>query len=140
MKQNPNTIYLACGDGHKENVEKLMLKYNIDLKRVVFTGQVNPHMYGWVIDVWPDSFPLGNGQSKDEFIAKKRPVIFHSKRNISNDKNSNLFVGNTDNEYIILVNKLVNNEKYKNKIRFLEYKLWFKNKKTNFIDILKGAI
>ncbi len=109
MKQNPNTIYLACGKGNQENVEKLMLKYDIDLKRVVFTGQVNPHIFGWVIDIWPDSFPLGEGQSKDEFIAKKRPAIFHIKRKISKDKKNNISVANNNKEYINIISKLINN-------------------------------
>jgi hypothetical protein len=114
-----------------------MSKYDIDLKRVVFTGQVNPHMYGWVIDVWPDSFPLGNGQSKDEFIAKKKPVIQHIKRHVVKTKENKEFVAENDEEYIFIVNSLVMNLERRKKIGNLEYKLWYKNKKLNFIDILK---
>jgi hypothetical protein len=79
MKQNPNTIYLACGNGNKENVEKLMLKCGIDLKRVVFTGQVNPHIYGWVIDVWCETFPLRQGNSRNEFEAKGGAIVGYKK-------------------------------------------------------------
>ena len=138
MKQNPNTIYLACGNGNKENVEKLMLKCGIDLKRVVFTGQVNSHIYGWVIDVWPDSFPLGQGQSKDEFIAKKKPVIFHIKRAIKRDNINKVFVAKDDNEYIEFVSKLIKNKEKRKEIAQLEYKLWFKNSDIkSFLKVLE---
>ena len=75
MKQNPNTVYLVCGKGNKEKVEKLMEKVGIDLKRVVFTGQVNPHMFGWIIDVYLDTFPLYGGNAVEEIRAKKKCII-----------------------------------------------------------------
>jgi len=138
MKQNPNTIYLACGNGNKENVEKLMLKCGIDLKRVVFTGQVNPHIYGWVIDVWPDSFPLGQGQSKDEFIAKNRPVIFHIKRGVKRNNNNKVFIAKDDSEYIEFVSKLIKNKEKREEIAQLEHKLWFKNSDIkSFMKVLE---
>jgi hypothetical protein len=114
-----------------------MLKYDIDLKRVIFTGHVNPHMYGWVIDVWPDSFPLGNGQSKDEFIAKKRPVIFHSKRKIKRTEENKEFVAENNEEYIYIVNSLIESFEKRKKIANREYELWYKYKKSNFLSLLK---
>ena len=141
MKQNPNTIYLACGNGNKENVEKLMLKCGIDLKRVVFTGQVNPHIYGWVIDVWPDSFPLRQGQSKNEFIAKGRLVIFHKKyinKTIEKwyDKCKLKPFANNTNEYIELINNIIKNSELKELLIKCNKKI-FKNEKTNFMEVIK---
>ena len=75
MKENKNTIYLACGDGNEENIKKLLKKYEIEENRFIFTGQINPHIYGWVIDVWLDSFPLIGGHSVEEFKAKGGVVI-----------------------------------------------------------------
>jgi len=70
MKQNPNTVYLACGDGNVESIKNKLKKYDIPPSRFVFTGLVNPHIFGWVIDVWLDSFPLWQGQSAEEFRMK----------------------------------------------------------------------
>ena len=79
MEQNPNTIYLACGDGNIESIKKKIKKYEIDEKRFIFTGHINQHVYGWVIDVWPDTFPLPQGNSKNEFQSKNGCVILYKK-------------------------------------------------------------
>ena len=76
MKKNQNTIYLACGSGNNEGIKEKIKKYGIPEGRFIFTGFVNKHVYGWVIDVWPDSFPLRQGQSKNEYIAKGGVVVF----------------------------------------------------------------
>lgn len=75
MKQNPNTIYLACGEGNQESIKEKLKKYDIDEKRFIFTGQINPHVYGWVIDVWPETFPLYQGVSQEEFISKNNGIV-----------------------------------------------------------------
>ena len=115
MKQNPNTIYLACGDGNQVTIKEKLKKYNIDEDRFLFLGQVKSHIYGWVIDVWPDSFPLGQGQSKDEFIAKNRPVIFHIKRGLKRNNNNKVFIAKDDSEYIEFASKLIKNKEKERK-------------------------
>jgi len=85
MKQNPNTVYLACGTGNKEKVENLMEKVGIDLKRVVFTGQVNPHMFGWIIDVWINTYPLVQGVSQEEYHEKGNGIVIQSELIIKNN-------------------------------------------------------
>jgi hypothetical protein len=139
MKQNPNTIYLACGEGNREEIIEKIKKHGGDEKRFIFTGQVNPHQFGWVIDVWPDSFPLGQGQSKDEFIAKKKPVIFHRKRDdIKRDEINKVFVAKDDNEYIEFINELIKNTEKRNEIAELEYKLWFEDIDIkSFVKVIK---
>jgi len=77
MKENPNTIYLACGDGNIESIKQKISKYGIDEKRFIFTGHINPHVYGWVIDIWLNTFPLVGGQAVDEFRAKENGIIIH---------------------------------------------------------------
>ena len=78
MKQNPNTVYLACGSGNQKKVEKLMQKVGIDLKRVVFTGQVDSHMFGWIIDVWINTYPLPQGISQEEYHEKGHGIVIQS--------------------------------------------------------------
>ncbi len=139
LKQNPNTIYLACGSGNQKKVEELMQKVDINLKRVVFTGQVDPHVFGWVIDIWPDSFPEGQGQSKDEFIAKKKPVVLHVKRGMKKDLNDKIqYVAKNNEEYINIVNNLIQNPNKREEMAEFEHNLWYgNNNKINFIDIIK---
>ena len=75
MQENPNTIYLACGMGNIDNIKEKLKKYNIDEKRFLFLGQVNAHIYGWVIDVYLDTFPLYGGNAVEEIRAKKAPIV-----------------------------------------------------------------
>jgi hypothetical protein len=79
MKENPNTVYLACGGGDKQSIIEKLKKYKIDEKRFIFTGLVNPHQFGWVIDVWSETFPLRQGNSRNEFEAKGGAIIGYKK-------------------------------------------------------------
>jgi hypothetical protein len=76
MKENPNTIYLACGVGNEKQIKELLKKCEIDEERFLFLGQVNPHIYGYVIEVWINTFPAVQGQSQIEYHAKGSGVIF----------------------------------------------------------------
>jgi len=79
MKRNKNTIYLACGTGNKETIIKKLDKYGIDKKRFIFTGQINPHVYGRVIDLYLAPFE-NPGEALEEYRHKIRPyVALHSK-------------------------------------------------------------
>jgi len=148
MKQNPNTVYLACGTGNKEKVEKLMEKVGIDLKRVVFTGQVNPHIFGWVIDVWLETFPLRQGQSRNEFEAKKGAIIGHKKyyaqKAIENIeklvKEINIIspLADSKKEYIEKASQIIKNQDLRKEIGNLYYKLNNSYRKpTNFLEVIK---
>ena len=85
MKENPNTIYLACGDGNIENIKKLMKKIGINLDKVIFPGMVNPHIFGWIIDVWINTYPLVQGFSQEEYHAKGHGVVVQGEFFIKND-------------------------------------------------------
>ncbi len=74
MKTNPNTIYLACGDGDTTNIVSLLKKYSIE-KRFYFTGRIDAHLYGYIIDLWLTPFKLGGGEAFQEFIHKKKPFV-----------------------------------------------------------------
>ncbi len=143
MKENPNTIYLACGDGNKKSIEEKLKRYGIDRNRFVFTGQVNPHVFGWVIDVWPDSFPLRQGQSKNEYIAKGGSIIFMDK--YLNDTIRNWYKGfeippiaKDEKEYIEFVNRLINDKDYKNKLREWNKDI-FRDQKNNFLKVINNG-
>jgi hypothetical protein len=80
MKKNPNTIYLACGSGEQESIKQKLKKYNISENRFIFTGEINPHTYGWVIDFYLAPIDASAGQALDEYRKKiKSYVCIHSK-------------------------------------------------------------
>ena len=74
LLDNPQTIYLACGSGGQNNIKKLLKKYDIE-NRFYFTGQIDAHIYGNVIDIFLDTFPHGHGESKSEFQGKGKPAL-----------------------------------------------------------------
>ncbi|MEO1923261.1 MAG: hypothetical protein ABGX25_01935, partial [Nautiliaceae bacterium] len=109
MKKYKNTIYLACGDGCI-HVKDLVLKYGGEevLSRWIFPGQVNPHIYGWVIDIWPDTFPLRQGKSLGEFLAKGKCFVRIHKEFVQ--KQGKNLVLNNELKYIL--KHLSNEEKH----------------------------
>ncbi|MBN1839391.1 MAG: hypothetical protein JW802_05040 [Campylobacterales bacterium] len=70
MRSNPNTIYLACGTGNEESLKQKIVKYAIPQDRFFFEGFVNPHVYGYVIDIYLNTFPEPSGESVNEFASK----------------------------------------------------------------------
>jgi hypothetical protein len=143
MKQNPNTVYLACGTGNQDKIREKLKKYGIDEKRFIFTGQVNPHVFGWVIDVWPDSFPLRQGQSKNEYIAKGGVVVFMDK--YLNDTIRNWYKGNdisvcakNINDYVELVSLYINDLEAREKVSKFN-KMIFQSQTTNFLEVLNDT-
>ena len=89
MEQNPNTIYLACGAGDNKTIKNRLKKYGIDEKRFIFTGFVNAHVYGWVIDLYLAPFPMDPGQALDEYRQKNRSyVAMHNQKWFENFKKS----------------------------------------------------
>jgi len=70
LKQNPDTIYLACGMGNEESIKEKLVKYNAPLDRFFFEGFVNAHVYGYVIDIYLNTFPEPSGEALGEFYSK----------------------------------------------------------------------
>ncbi|XPV68860.1 MAG: hypothetical protein ACNI25_16365 [Halarcobacter sp.] len=68
LKQNPNTIYLACGDGDKSNIITFIKKNDLE-DRFYFPGFVNSKIYGRVIDIYLNTFPDPGGESVNEFVS-----------------------------------------------------------------------
>lgn len=75
MKELPNTIYLACGSGNTEEIKQklqsiLGSEYEDFMQRFYFCGYVNNVIFGHIIDFWLDSFPMEQGESRIEYVAK----------------------------------------------------------------------
>nr|WP_321266952.1 glycosyltransferase [uncultured Sulfurimonas sp.] len=74
MKKNPQTVYLACGSGEKENIKKKVEKLGI-ADRFFFTGYIDADVYNYVIDLWLEPFKISSGESLNEYMHKNRPYI-----------------------------------------------------------------
>jgi hypothetical protein len=72
MKQAPNTVYLACGSGNVDSVKQKAAELDMPMDRFLFEGQVDPHVYGYVIDVYINTFPEPSGQAAVEFQEKNK--------------------------------------------------------------------
>lgn len=70
MQECENTIYLACGTGNEDSVRAKAIESGIPMDRFFFEGYVDPHVYGYVIDVYLNTFPERSGEALNEFLAK----------------------------------------------------------------------
>lgn len=75
LEKFPQAIYLACGPGNDEQngfyQEILSVITEKGLQdRFHFTGMVDAHVYGKVIDFFLNSFPFGHGESLAEYQIK----------------------------------------------------------------------
>lgn len=80
LKNNDNAVFLACGAGNVDEIKAKISKIDSQmLHRFYFTGFVDSAVYGHIIDIWLDSFPMEQGESRIEFSAKDRPSLVLSK-------------------------------------------------------------
>lgn len=77
LKQNPNCIFIACGGGYQVLIKEKLLELGV-LERCYFTGSVNPHVYGNIINLFLVSFLHPGGESLQEYMYKERPFVFKS--------------------------------------------------------------
>lgn len=146
MKKNPHTIYLACGSGNEENIKKRIKKLGIE-DRFYFTGHIDPHIYGHLIDLYLDPFPFGSGASLTEYVCKGN--IFIKLYSFSEEeKNSKSFdtllkyiwVKDVEN-YIEAANKLINDDNLRESLKkpLLDlYKEFYKNNDQTFLKYLSS--
>lgn len=81
LKRCPDTVFIVCGGGQDkgseyfEYVQHFFLEQ--DLKnRVVFAGMVDPHLYGHVIDLLLNTFPVPHGEALMEYASKNRLYVY----------------------------------------------------------------
>ncbi|PAF47764.1 hypothetical protein BKH46_02695 [Helicobacter sp. 12S02634-8] len=80
MQDFPDSIFLACGVGNVYEIQQKISAINPAItERFFFPGYVDSSLYGHIIDFWPDSFPMEQGESKVEFNAKGGLILTLSK-------------------------------------------------------------
>lgn len=85
MQEYPDSVFLACGNGNIHQIKEKIASIDANiLERFYFPGYVNSAIYGHIIDFWPDSFPMEQGESKIEFNAKGGLIINLSKETQKN--------------------------------------------------------
>jgi hypothetical protein len=148
LNKYKNTIYIACGT-IESSIEEIKQKLDKKISnRVYFVGHINPHEFGHIIDIFMDSFPLKQGNSMWEFVAKNggKPIIsldeadaFKNILQESKYKNiDEIFVQNID-EYNKKLFKLVESKEYREEVGKNCYKfLTIKNSNVTkkFISLL----
>lgn len=73
LEQNLHWRFLACGLGNEGEVKQKISQINPQLlPRFFFSGYVDSAVYGHILDFWADSFPMEQGESRIEYVAKGR--------------------------------------------------------------------
>ncbi len=74
MRQNQNTIFVAAGSGNMDSIKTKVEKLGI-ADRFYMPGHVDAHLYGYVIDLFLNTFPLSQGESIAEYEAKAKVCL-----------------------------------------------------------------
>lgn len=98
LDQNPNTVYLACGVGNDETIKTKVTELGME-ERFIFIGWINPHIYGYVLDIYLNTFPEPSGESLNEYLSKSKYQFAVSFTGKLNKKNLNDYI-NSANDWI----------------------------------------
>jgi len=155
MKENPQTIFLACGEGDRNSIiQKIQSIDKEVLDRFFFTGHIDPHIYGHIIDIWPDTFPLPQGQSRHEAGIKGCALVIYSDIKIYSDRLPEEYTKGVKKHYIKyhegrlsspqlykdFLNETINNKNLRNFLSNYEIKfsqVYFEGDLSYFKTLLK---
>lgn len=123
MRQNENTIFLACGPGGRDVIQMKVKQLGL-ADRFFFEGFVDPHVYGYVVDLFLDTFPLHCGESLNEFCAKGRAFVSLQPEQVSPEERKNYpfcesSITFSNENYIEVADYLLKNEECRKKIASL---------------------
>ncbi len=156
LVKNPNVIYIAAGYGDTSSIKE---KISVEtLNRWYFPGSVNAHIYGHIIDIWPNTFPHPQGLSTLEIMAKGKSVLTmkndlhdfelqdkYNKQRTDKFKDYPLNVKNVD-EYKRTLNFLINNKEARDlmgkfNLEYIEKNYYDSSKSINrFYEILEEVV
>lgn len=126
MKQNPHTIFLACGSGEQENIRKKVDELGIG-DRFYFTGHIDSHVYGHVIDYFLASFHSG-GEALGEYAGKGKPYLLKVNKEVLSKHQLEMYESTilqygyaryfalSNEDFINVANKLINESVIRKKL------------------------
>ncbi|OHC79468.1 MAG: hypothetical protein A3G18_02700 [Rhodospirillales bacterium RIFCSPLOWO2_12_FULL_58_28] len=74
LNRAPQSVYIWTGTYKPHGVVRMMKEYGI-LDRCIFIGWANPRVCHGIIDVFLDTFPVGNGLSAGEAMSIGKPIV-----------------------------------------------------------------
>ncbi len=74
LQKNPDTIFIAAGSGSVESIRAKVDALGIG-ERCYFPGFVDARVYGEIIDLWCNTFPLTQGESFNEYKHLQKPFV-----------------------------------------------------------------
>lgn len=125
MEKNEDLIYCACGSGDKNSIISKIKEINSAiLDKFYFPGVVDPSIYGYIINIWLDTFPNQQGVSKVEAGLKGCPIVVRADKEDKRETDIKLYNEiikfyseykhlNTDEAYINFAIELIKNKPFR---------------------------
>lgn len=105
LDKYPDTIFLACGGGNKNTILEKIEKYNVS-DRFIFTGHIDPNVYGHVINIYLTSF-MNGGEALAEY-ANKGMYKFYINMEKCTQKERENYIKNKISSHLNLLEKVCN--------------------------------
>ncbi len=68
LDESPNVLYIAAGSGDKKSITQMLSSLNINSDRFIFPGYVKLEIYSNIIDIFTDTFPFYQGNSRADYM------------------------------------------------------------------------
>jgi len=75
VEAHPEITVAIGGSGDAEPIQHFIAQHRLEQRVRLFAGHVDGHLWGHVLDIFLDTFPLHGGASCREMIAKGKPVV-----------------------------------------------------------------
>ena len=147
MSKNKNIIYLACGGGDKQSIINKIKKIDANkLNQFYFTGHIDADIYGYIIDIFPDTFPFNQGHSKVEAGIKGCAIVVKANEDDNREPSEervaiinkyhveHLFPLKKVKDYVSLIIALSTNKDFLNEWSLHQQKSYIKGYGGNKID------
>jgi hypothetical protein len=76
LERHPGTIVALGGTGNAEPILQFVKEHGLEDRMFVINEFVDGHVWGHVLDIFLDTFPLMGGYSCREVMAKGKPVVY----------------------------------------------------------------
>lgn len=105
LKENPHSIYLACGSGDSKKISEMIEELEIKKEQFIFTGHVDSHLYGNILDLF--LVPInGGGEALEEYRYKGKPYVALHKENLLDKNELKLLINAKEiNEKLVIKDK-----------------------------------